>query len=216
MGGGPIVINSGALISECGRYRYRLWRQWGEYGPWVAWIMINPSTADATVDDATIRKCTMFSKLWGYAGLCVANLFAWRSPDTESLLTADANPIGEGMKNDESIIEACERADRVVMAWGSHKKIRRLLQPREDAVRLTLLPKYAKELGDLGLNGDGSPKHPLYLPKATPFQPWSTAQALAGASTRDQLRAVLMPLRAEHDSHYPGVAGCPFCEGAIT
>jgi hypothetical protein len=210
------VINSGAVLSECRRYRYRLWRQWDESRPWLTFIGVNPSTADETTDDQTIRKCVSFTKLWGFGALEMINLFAWRSPDPEALLTADNNPIGEGMKNDESIIEACERADRVVMAWGSHKKIRRLLQPREDAVRLALLPKHAKELGHLGLNGDGSPRHPLYLPKSTPFQPWSTAQALSGVSTRDQLRAIIMPLRAEHDSHYPGVAGCPFCEGAIT
>ena len=71
---------SGADFSECGRYRYKLWRTWDDIRPVVMFIMLNPSTADATADDPTIRRCIGFARAWGYGGVRVGNLFAWRTP----------------------------------------------------------------------------------------------------------------------------------------
>ena len=71
---------SGADFSECGRYRYKLWRTWDDVRPVVMFIMLNPSTADATADDPTIRRCIGFAHDWGYGGVRVGNLFAWRTP----------------------------------------------------------------------------------------------------------------------------------------
>lgn len=78
-------VPKGAVISQDQLYRYLLWRRWGT-GPVVTWLMCNPSTADATVDDATIRKCTGFAKRWGFDGIHVINLFALRSRDPLALL----------------------------------------------------------------------------------------------------------------------------------
>lgn len=79
----------GAVISDDGRYRYRLWRTWAPELPRMAWIMLNPSTADAEVDDPTIRRCVGFAKREGCGGIEVVNLYAYRSTDPSVLGTVD-------------------------------------------------------------------------------------------------------------------------------
>jgi hypothetical protein len=78
--------------------------------------MLNPSTADASVDDPTIRRCTGFSEAWGFDSLTVVNLFAFRSPHPEDLAKVD-DPVGP--VNDLAIREAVFGASRVVVAWGA-------------------------------------------------------------------------------------------------
>lgn len=82
-----------AIISECGKYRYSLSRIWDENKANVLFIMLNPSTADGDVDDPTIRRCIGFAKSWGYGGIYVGNLFAYRATDPKELLKVE-NPIG--------------------------------------------------------------------------------------------------------------------------
>ena len=67
---------NGAIISDCGKYRYQLWRKWDPSLPVVLFIMLNPSQADASEDDPTIRRCINYAKSWGYGGIYVGNLFA--------------------------------------------------------------------------------------------------------------------------------------------
>jgi hypothetical protein len=157
----PFGFDSGATLSDCGRYRYRLWRIWGDAEHRVCFVMVNPSTADACADDATIRKCTGFAKRWGFGALDVVNLFAWRSTDVTALLRT-ADPVGP--KNDEHIAAAIGQAHRVVWAWGKHNAaVQRLIVKRTEGWSFS--PKC--DAGTLGLNGDGSPRHPLMLPYAT-------------------------------------------------
>jgi len=78
-----------AVISKCGRYRYLLTRKWGKRTDFATFVMLNPSTADGFRDDATIRKCIGFAKRWGFDGIQVVNLFAWRSRDPLDLLAND-------------------------------------------------------------------------------------------------------------------------------
>lgn len=161
------IVDAGARFSPCERYRYSLHRTWNRRLPGVAFVGINPSTASATADDNTIRKCITLARLWGFGTFRMLNLFAWRSTDPDGLLGLE-DPIGPD--NDRWIIDGCQGTQRVVMAWGRFHKQRHLVGPRAFVVR-RLLSDYAFELGHLGLNGDGSPKHPLYLKGTTPFAP---------------------------------------------
>jgi hypothetical protein len=149
-----LAPTSTAVLSADGVYRYRLTRRWAE-GPTACWIMLNPSTADAEVDDRTIRKCIGFSRRWGFAALQVLNLFALRSTDPDALL---ARPDPVGPDNDWYLAFAAAQVDIVVCAWGAHKAARK----RGPAVLQAL--RSGHKIKALGFNADGSLGHPLYLP----------------------------------------------------
>jgi hypothetical protein len=150
-----VLVNSSADISACGRYRYSLTRTWNLDGPTVVFIGLNPSTADATADDPTIRRCSRFAREWHFGGLIVVNLFAFRATDPRILKQVD-DSIGSG--NDEVIRVHCESAERIVVAWGIHGSLAR----REEQVLRFLRRPYC-----LGVTKNGSPRHPLYLAART-------------------------------------------------
>src|SRR4029079_19593153 len=106
-----------AVMSPCGRYRYRLTRVWDESRPAVCWVMLNPSTADAVKDDPTIRRGSSFSWSWGAGGLVVVNLFAFRATNPADLLDAP-DPVGP--ENDAHVRDAAKGAGLVMAAWGVH------------------------------------------------------------------------------------------------
>ena len=145
----------GATFSADRRYRYRLWRRWDGARPVVAFVMLNPSTADARRDDPTIRRCIGFAKSWGFGGVEVVNLFAYRTTDPGELRRV-ADPVGAD--NDRHIQSAIARADLVVLAWGARARSRRLLS----------LP----QARCLGLTRAGQPRHPLYLRSDVRPQPF--------------------------------------------
>lgn len=167
----PDAWRTGATLSPCRRYRYRLWREWGDPAQRVAFVMLNPSTADEQEDDATIRRCIDFAKRWGAGALDVVNLFAWRSTDPADLLMRSEDIVGED--NNAHILLVGSKATRVVMAWGQHERLGALLPMRALEVEglLRAVITSPRELGTLGRNknGKGQPKHPLYLPKYTSF-----------------------------------------------
>lgn len=150
-------IDKSATFSPCRRFRYTLWRTWaavdGHADCYAMFVGLNPSTADEANDDPTIRRCVGFARAWGFQGLCMTNLFAYRATDPADML-AQADPVGEG--NDRTLRAMAERAGIVVAAWGVHGAH----GGRAAAVR-KLLPK----LHYLKLTKDGHPAHPLYLPK---------------------------------------------------
>jgi len=150
---------AGAALDIAGLYRYHLWRTWNTTLPRVLWVMLNPSRADHLVNDATVRRCLDFSQRWGYGSLEVVNLFAWRSTAPDMLLDVHVvDPVGD--ENDAAIMDAAQRAERVVVAWGGHRAALR----RVDAV-LTLLARAHRPPFCLGRTQDGQPVHPLRLPK---------------------------------------------------
>jgi len=149
---------AGATI--IGNYRYNLWRIWDEQLPRVLWVMLNPSTADANQNDPTLRRILEFSKQWGYGSLEVVNLYAWRSPDPKTLLSA-SDPVGP--LNNQHIIKAAERVARIVVAWGSHKST-----INRDREVLALFSH--REVYRLTVTRTGAPGHPLYVPSDTPLQ----------------------------------------------
>jgi hypothetical protein len=146
---------SSAVISPDGVYRYQLRRQWGD-DLTCGFVMLNPSTADADVDDPTIRRCLGFARGWGYDALIVVNLFALRATDPKRLKT-HPDPIGD---NDRHIAAAVREMDMVICAWGAHP----LAAKRATKVE-TILRRYraCPEICCLGKTRDGAPRHPLYV-----------------------------------------------------
>jgi hypothetical protein len=148
-----------AVLSDDKKYRYLLRRAWGSGGKKVAFICLNPSTADALSDDQTVRKCIGFAKSWGGTELLIGNLFAYRSTDPSVLRTVD-DPIGE--HNDAWLEKIAMEADILVAGWGLHGS----LHSRD----LVVKERFAGKINALRLTNSGMPSHPLYLPgSSTPF-----------------------------------------------
>ncbi len=156
------IAPSGALISDDGTYRFKLWRSLseGHAGMCVNFIMLNPSTADHEKDDPTIRRCIGYARSWGFGKLIITNLFALRSTDPGALKVHE-DPIGED--NDDQIMQAADMSHRIIFAWGNHGS----LFGRGDAVRKLLDQGGVMEEFNycLGMNQTGEPVHPLYQPK---------------------------------------------------
>jgi hypothetical protein len=76
----PTEVKASATISRCGAYRYRLERQWDSEKAKVAFLMLNPSIADACQDDPTIRRCIGFARAWGHGGLIVGTSLHFAPP----------------------------------------------------------------------------------------------------------------------------------------
>lgn len=154
------LTSSGAIISECKKYRYQLARIWDDKKPTVTFIMLNPSTADANKDDATIRRCIGFASSWGFGGIKVVNLFPYRSTDPKELLKA-RNPFGDS--NHRHIFSCFNNSEKTVCAWGNSAIVNKLI--KKYSLYMPLLNIPTEELHYIELANDGTPKHPLYLPK---------------------------------------------------
>jgi hypothetical protein len=149
----PLPTEDGAIIDNESEYRYRLTRTWDASEGAVAFLMLNPSTADAVEDDPTIRRCIGFAEDWGYGQLVVGNLFAAQSSDPDTLTDRD-DPIGP--RNDEYLRAIADAAEMVVAAWGTNGD---LLGRDEAVMGLLDVPLYA-----LDTTKHGHPNHPLYQP----------------------------------------------------
>lgn len=156
-----------AVISKCGKYRYRLERQLREIGKErqlvSMFVMLNPSTADEVDDDNTIRRCREFATSWGYTRLLVCNLFAFRATDPGDLRRARER--GEdiiGVDNDRYLRQGALAADQIVCAWGAEGEHKSYLPRTEYVCRIlrTYAPLYS-----IRRTQSGAPEHPLYLPK---------------------------------------------------
>ncbi|GLQ05517.1 DUF1643 domain-containing protein [Sneathiella chinensis] len=154
---------SGATFSDCEKYRYRLWRQWDD-GPRVAFLMLNPSTADADRNDPTVERCHRRAVAMGFGAMEVINIFAFRATDPRDLKQA-AQPVGP--LNDATILESARASDTLICAWGSHGDF----QNRDEQVR-TLLRTNGIKAQVLKLTSKGQPGHPLYIPYSCTPVPW--------------------------------------------
>lgn len=156
-------MNSGAYVD--GMHRYHLWRNWNRSKPSCVWVMLNPSTADARIDDPTIRKCMGFANRWGFGAIDVVNLYTYRATSPKDLRAAG---FPNGPEADRVILDVLgglyHPVGRVVFAWGRHGRAERVAKV-EALCRVTGCPTPVA----LRLNKDGSPQHPLYVPwDATP------------------------------------------------
>lgn len=137
--------------------RYRLWRIWDESRPLVLYILLNPSTGDARLNDPTIKRLIFFTQKHGYGGFYVGNLYAPITPYPKILFQLDLN---EDQKNRQHIKAMRALCKDVVYAWGNHGQ----LPPWLEAV--------VEHPLCFGQNKNRSPKHPLYLSKSTVLIPY--------------------------------------------
>lgn len=195
-------IDSGATISPCGTYRYRLWREWrldplpAHWDMWTeddgspaldgagepigeplscVFVMLNPSTADGEQDDPTIRRCVSFAKGLGYDRLDVVNLFAYRATKPADLLKLNHTDEPWGVDNERQIARALDRAGLIICAWGAHGG-----HLSQDETVLGWLESHNHRdapIAALGLTQDGKPRHPLYLPGHSVPSPFPRRQS---------------------------------------
>lgn len=163
---------SGAILSPCGLYRYRLWRTVSLAVRRVLFACLNPSTADALIDDASVRQMIGFARLWGFGRLDVVNVFGFRATNPKDLMRV-LDPLGPD--NDSHILAAAAEADVIVAAWGG--SIPAKLASRRLSMRRLLA---GKTVWCLSTTKDGDPRHVLYLPRTTPLEVlWQPAEVEA-------------------------------------
>lgn len=161
-------------FSPCRRWRYTLWREFypmrainppllplegNQAHNYLMVIGLNPSTVDEMKDDPTIRRCIGFAKAWGFGALCKTNLFAWRDTKPANMKKAE---LPEGIDNQHWILKCGSEAGLVLAAWGKNGSLH-----NADLNARQWLERIGVQLHCLGTNGDGSPKHPLYIPADT-------------------------------------------------
>ena len=145
--------DNGAAFSECRKYRFALWRIWDISKPLVMFIGLNPSTANEEVNDNTIKRVRNLSMQFGYGGFYMMNCFPYISTDPNALYD-----FGNIKENDHWLTRVGSYCHDIVFAWGSFKVIK-------DKGRDEELKKMFPRAKALKLSKDGSPWHPLYVPK---------------------------------------------------
>ena len=163
----PDTVVKGAMISDDALYRYFLTRIWDPKLSFLIFIMLNPSTATAELDDPTIRRCMGFARRDGYGGIIVINLFAFRATSPDRMKEAD-DPVGPE-NNDwllKTLIYAQKAKSDVIAAWGVHGQH----QDRDYRVA-GFVKKHGVVLKCLGKTKGGDPRHPLYVKGDQPFVP---------------------------------------------
>ncbi len=149
-------LDMGSIPPEADeKYRYVLWRQWGEGTKICLFAMLNPSTGSALVDDPTLRRCVGFAKRWGFDQLRVVNLFALRGSDPRCLEPNYADAVGPD--NDLHISFAAALATKIVVAWGAHETMGRDNTVTRSLARYDDIYRFAPK------KRETFPPHPLYL-----------------------------------------------------
>lgn len=173
----PVIpkVETGAVLSEDGRYRYHLTRAWDWAGPVAVFVMLNPSTADDLLDDATVRRCIGYGRAWECGRVEVVNLFAHRTRSPKHLAEAlqrDGLEAVVGPHADLWLAVALENVrrlgGRVVAAWGANGT---LSQERASDVLGRIRGHQIEPLA-FGEVASGHPRHPLYLPVGAMLHPY--------------------------------------------
>ena len=160
------AMDNTARFSPCRNWRYTLHRRWND-GRCVAFLLFNPSTADETQDDPTIRRCVGFGRRWGYGRLVILNLFAIRGTDPR-IVERVQDPVGP--MNDYWILkELADGCRELICAWGCGQHMRNAAVAERPATLLASIQDAVPdmEISHLGMRQDGQPRHPLMLPYAT-------------------------------------------------
>ena len=150
-----IPVYSGAYFSPDGVYRYTLRRDFLTGSGTVAFVLLNPSTADATENDPTVTRCVNYAMSWGYSALYVLNIFALRSTDPKALY---AHPDPVGPENDDSFRAVLPLCKEVVCGWGNHGTMH-----NRNLDVIALIKDAGLQPMALRVTQDGNPQHPLYL-----------------------------------------------------
>ncbi|MBU6230014.1 MAG: DUF1643 domain-containing protein [Cyanobacteria bacterium REEB459] len=160
-----LAIVRRATVDSTGQYRYWLERQWQTPAPILSVVMLNPSRADHSMDDPTLRRLMGLSQDWGFGALVVVNLFAYRTPHPRQLRQI-REPVGPA--NDQALMAAAALGDRLLLAWGNggswHHRDRQVL---------ALLQPYRQKWSVIGFTQRGQPRHPLYARRGVTLDPWS-------------------------------------------
>lgn len=166
-----VEVRRTARLSSDGLYRYALGRLWSVDGnPPAQFIMLNPSTADAELDDPTIRRCVGFARSLGAGGVVVVNLYGFRATKPADLWKAE-DPAGPDADLYLSVVarRAVLEGAPLIAAWGAHAKPDRV----DQALAIIERSEARDHLRALGVTKDGAPRHPLYLPATARPTPWS-------------------------------------------
>lgn len=147
--------DNGAEFSECGKYRYLLWRIWDKQKPMVMFIGLNPSTANADTDDNTIKRIRAIARNLGYGGIYMTNCFPFISTDPDKL-----NEFGNTAYNDHVLYTTSQKAKDVVFAWGAFRIVQKLGRDTE-------LKGMFPNAKALKLTKHGQPWHPLFIAAKT-------------------------------------------------
>ena len=158
-----MIDKKGAVISDCEKYRYVLTRGYNMH--YIPFVMLNPSTADAMEDDNTIRRCIGFASSWGYHGLIVLNLYAYRATDPKALKQIPREEA-IGPENENYWEHYLKDQDKVVCGWGSNAD-KEIVEQFWTFCQNNDIKTYC-----LGITKANAPKHPLYLKADTQLVEW--------------------------------------------
>ena len=150
-------METNAVISDCGKYRYELHRTWDKKKKKVLFIMLNPSTADIHNNDLTTIRCMNFAKKWGYGGIMIGNIYPFRAKRPKDLRRWLDEPCDTqfyvGYDNENYVIDMAYKAGLIICAWGcNYKGTPEWIKDIDSKMGLHYL-----ELCDDGI----TPKHPL-------------------------------------------------------
>jgi hypothetical protein len=202
LGVGDFRVQPSAEISECGLYRWWLKRIWRP-GPIVCFVMLNPSTADANINDSTVRKCIGFAWRWGFAGIEVRNLYPFRATDPKDMVKAKmkGTSVTGGDRGLHELLEA-KHADLVVAAWGT--------KAGADRTSVFFKGMEAKPIYCIGRAVGGDPFHPLYQQYTKKPEPFVNCEGHFYADVLGEINKCQFCIK-ESPKHLWVKDACPCC-----